>query len=362
MIQLTYYVSMKHLEQQLLLSITLLPCPPGFQLKGDPPGCECHHPILAENNVVCQFINHTGYHIWSGTLWLGINASNVYIAHYCPIDCCISDEKTVNLQNHSSAQCAFNRAGRLCGGCQNGYSLAIGSSHCILCGNNNNLALLIFFADAGFLLVAIIGVFNPTVTQGMINGFLFYANIVWIYQKILFSTQIESNFALVFVRTLIAWLNLDFGIHTCFVQGLDALHKMWPQYFFILYIWGIAVAIIFAASRSTKLTKILRQKTRSHFGNSFSLSPAWDLPKSTYLVQTAPKIIHSQFGHLMITMFIAATLMPCSSLLLYWCSLLCGCPTLWYCFQYNGYERYPTLSCSSGYQSSILYTTLTWHH
>ena len=246
------------LYEPLILYINLRLCPRGFQLKGDPPGCDCH-PVLTENNVKCQFINHTGYHIWSGALWLDfLNDSNsdVHLAQYCPFDYCKSGEKTVNLQI-SSAQCAFNRAGKLCGGCQNGYSLAIGSSNCIYCSSNNNLALLIFFTAAGFLLVAIIGAFNLTITQGMINGLIFYANIVWTYQKILFSQQIESNNALAFLKTLLAWLNLDFGIQTCFVKGLNAMHKTWPQYFFILYIWGIAMAIIFAASHSTKLTKIL---------------------------------------------------------------------------------------------------------
>ena len=256
------YISTELLfRQQLHLSITLLPCPPGFQLKGDhdPPGCECH-PILAKNNVKCQFISHMGYHIWSSPLWLGTdNNSNLYLAQYCPFDYCINGDKRINLSN-SSGQCAFNRNGTLCGGCQKGYSLAIGSSHCIHCPNNNNLAILIFFVAAGILLVAIIGIFNLTVTQGMINGLIFYANIVWTYQRILFPQQVESNPALAFLRTLIAWLNLDFGIHTCFVQGLDALHKTWPQYFFIFYIWGIAIVIIFTASHSTKLTDLLGER------------------------------------------------------------------------------------------------------
>ena len=95
----------------------------------------------------------------------------------------------------------------------------------------------------------------------MINGLIFYANIVWTYQSVLFSQQVESNFALVFLRTLLAWLNLDFGIQTCFVQGLNALHNTWPQYIFILYIWSIAIVIIFVASHSTKLTKLLGQKS-----------------------------------------------------------------------------------------------------
>ena len=218
--------------------------------------------IIIWNNVKCQFINHTGYHIWSGPLWLDINsASTLYVAQYCPFDHCNSGEKTINFQSDPNAQCAFNRAGRLCGGCKDNYSLAIGSSQCIHCPNSNHLALLIFFVAAGFLLVVIIDIFNFTVTQGMINGLIFYANIVWTYQSVLFSPeQVESNFVLVFLRTLLAWLNLDFGIQTCFVRGLDALHKMWPQYFFILYIWGIAILIIFAASHSTKLTELLGER------------------------------------------------------------------------------------------------------
>ena len=96
------HVRLDLLYTPLLLNVTLLPCPLGFQLRGDPPGCECH-PVLTVNNVMCQFINHTGYHIWNGPLWLAdiINDidSDVHIelAQYCPFDYCKSDEKFVNL-------------------------------------------------------------------------------------------------------------------------------------------------------------------------------------------------------------------------------------------------------------------------
>ena len=135
----------------------------------------------------------------------------------------------MNLQAEVDAQCLFNHAGRLCGGCKENYSLAIGSCHCIQCPNNNNPALFIFFAAAGFLLVFFISVLNLTVTQGMINGLIFYANIVWSYQSILLP-QVESNPVLAFLRTFIAWLNLDFGIQVCFVKGLGAFWKTWLQY------------------------------------------------------------------------------------------------------------------------------------
>ena len=74
------------------------------------------------------------------------------------------------------------------------------------------------FAAAGVLLVFFISALNLTVTQGMVNGLIFYANIVWTnYQSILFP-QVESEPVLVFLKTFIAWFNLDFGIQVCFVK------------------------------------------------------------------------------------------------------------------------------------------------
>lgn len=47
-----------------LVNITLLPCPPGFILQGEPPGCNCF-PVLTKNNVHCIFANGRGYHSWN---------------------------------------------------------------------------------------------------------------------------------------------------------------------------------------------------------------------------------------------------------------------------------------------------------
>ena len=260
-----------------LLNVTLLPCPPGFTLLGDPPGCGCY-PVLTKNAVDCQFINRKGYHSWTGPMWLSIefDAINftvyeICLAQHCPLDYCNTSEKTVNFQDNYDAQCLFNHVGRLCGGCKENYSLAIGSSHCIHCPNNNNLALLVFFAAAGFLLVLFINALNLTVTQGMINGLIFNANIVWTYRSILFTQQVESNLIVV-IKTFIAWLNLDFGIQVCFVKGLNAFWKTWLQYLFPFYIWSIAGVIIIGARYSAKLTKLFGNGAVSVLATLFHLS------------------------------------------------------------------------------------------
>ena len=98
---------------------------------------------------------------------------------------------------------------------------AIGSSHCILCSNNSYLALLIFFAAAGFLLVFLISIVNLTVSQGMINRLVFYANIIWAYRNIVQQQEYDTdsiNRDYWFFKFFLVWINLDFGIETCLFE------------------------------------------------------------------------------------------------------------------------------------------------
>ena len=240
----------------LHINLTILPCPPGFSLQGDPrvPGCDCY-PVLTDNGVECNIYNSEATLSWNTSLWISMSSSKISFSKYCPFDYC-KDSKVI--KQLSDDQCTFNRAGRLCGKCKENYSLAIGSSHCIYCSNDYNLALLIFFAAAGFLLVLFISVFNLTVTEGMINGVIFYANIVRTYQSILFPNQIPSR--LIFFKTFIAWLNLDFGIETCFLNKLNAFWKSWLQFVFPFYLWSIVGLMVVLARHSTRLTILFGNK------------------------------------------------------------------------------------------------------
>ena len=139
----------------------------------------------------------------------------------------------------------------LCGACIEGFSLAIGSSRCIECPNSHNVALQLAFAAACVLLVFFILALNLTATQGIINGVIFNINILWAYKIIFFAADIG---AFTFLQVFIAWLDLDFGIETCFFVGLDAYWKIWLQF---LYIWVIAGVIIVACRYSSRLTNLI---------------------------------------------------------------------------------------------------------
>ena len=257
----TFYMS-------IFINITLLPCPPGFTLNGH---CDCYlHHVVFDN---CIIINETGLFSWSSNAWTSIYEDGILHDTHCPFDYCSNKTgQLINLLNDSDTQCAFNRAGRLCGGCRENYSLAIGSSHCIQCPNNNNLALVIFFAAAGFILVFFITALNLTVSQGMVNGLIFYANIVWTYQSIFFPPHQEGYAVMAFFKAFIAWVNLDFGIETCFISGLTAFWKTWLQFIFPLYIWVIAGLIIVASRYSTRLTHLLGNRAVPVLNTLFLLS------------------------------------------------------------------------------------------
>ena len=200
------------------------------------------------------------------------HSTGIMYNRFCPLLYCNSGNKTVDIGDDPSKQCASNRTGILCGACKDSFSLAIGSSRCIECPNSHNVVLLIAFAAAGVLLVFFILALNLTTTQGLINGVIFYANIVWAYKIIIFPADIGKSYLFTFLHVFIAWLNLDFGIETCFFVGLDAYWKTWLQFLFPFYIWAIAGVIIVACRYSSRLTNLIGSRAVPLLATLFLLS------------------------------------------------------------------------------------------
>ena len=91
---------------------------------------------------------------------------------------------------------------------------------------------------AGLLLVAVFFALNLTVTEGSVNGLIFYANVMVISQTIRFSG--EANY----LYTFLAWLNLDLGISTCLFDGMDSYAETWLQFVFPVYLWVIILVVV----------------------------------------------------------------------------------------------------------------------
>ncbi|XP_064382955.1 uncharacterized protein LOC135331659 [Halichondria panicea] len=244
------------LTTSIYIDITVDNCPLGFQLNKTIGVCECDE-NTKQLKLTCEIQNHTGYITRGGTVWVGMdtakNETDFYYWHqYCHSDYCNQTSTPVDLRSPDS-QCSSNRAGILCGKCKGNYSLQLGSNRCRQC-DDNYIALLIVFAILGIILVAMITLFDFTVANGTINGLIFYANIVWINNAILFPQQ-GKNISYYIITVPIAWINLDFGIETCFSQNLDQLTKSGLQFVFPVYIWCIAGLIILASRHSIKATR-----------------------------------------------------------------------------------------------------------
>ena len=107
------------------------------------------------------------------------------ISDNCPYDYCKQGTITFN-----SSQLIVNvlaiEGGILCGSCTNGYSITLGSNKCKNCTDDGYIALVVVFAVAGIALVVLLIVLNLTVSVGTINGFIFFANIVKLKDRIFF--------------------------------------------------------------------------------------------------------------------------------------------------------------------------------
>ena len=230
-----------------------LTCPPGFNLSTPAKSCVCE-PRLAKYEPQCNITNGTSQITrQSGQkFWVGYdNTSHELILHpHCPFDLCVNDTVVFSL-NETDLQCAYDRSDILCGRCKEGYSLVLGTSRCRKC-TNSHLVLLIPFAAMGVALVFLLLVCKLTVATGTLSGLVFYANIVGINRKIFLPVESTDAFSI-----FIAWLNLDFGIETCFFDGLDTYSKTWLQFVFPVYILVLVGLMIQVSRFSQRFARLL---------------------------------------------------------------------------------------------------------
>ena len=227
--------------------VLILPCPVGFTLQNG--ACDCD-PYLSNNNIGTCYIDQSTITRPANSWIIVHNCSNYtkyLISHNCPMDYCLPLPSQLNLAN-PDLQCQFNRTGILCSQCQHGLSMVFGSSRCMKCTNIHILITLIVIV-AGIVLVVLLYFLNLTVTNGTINGIIFYANIININDSVFL---VNDN---VFkpLRVFISFANLDLGVETCFNNGMDDYAKVFLQLFFPLYLIGIAISIIVASRYSPRI-------------------------------------------------------------------------------------------------------------
>ena len=226
--------------------------------------CECIcDPELSQYVSGCNSTTETLLLRENNTAWINYfntsDNSGYIIYQNCPLDYCYANFETIsinlNIPGGSDGQCAYNRTGKLCGVCKQNYSLSLGSSHCVPCHRDwpiKLVAISIAAIMAGIILVSLMIVLNMTVSIGLINGFIFYSNIISSMSATLYPSSSLSYSAM-----FVAWLNLDIGIDVCFFDGLDTYTKIWLQLSFPVYIISLVVVIIIVSEYSSKFSRLI---------------------------------------------------------------------------------------------------------
>ena len=237
------------------LFIDIKTCPLGFELSHEHQKCTCDKWLQKFDINECN-IDNLSIERKKNTFWISKLANDSGLILHdgrCPFDFCKDTFVNVSLSN-PNAQCDFNRNGTLCGQCREHYSLALGTLHCLRCVRSSYIALVVPFSLAGIALVMVILLLHLTVDVGTLNGLIFYANIVHLNREAYFQNTKEiANFNALFI----SWLNLDFGIETCFYDGMDIFTYSWLQFLFPFYLWFLIGAIIFICRYSQRASRSL---------------------------------------------------------------------------------------------------------
>ena len=191
--------------------VTVFPCPTasGFIWDQATKVCSCS-PIRQKYNVPRDINTLTV--LKTGTLWIGSSSSGELAVYtHCPYDYCKTNDTWRLMLTNQDEQCDYNHSGVLCGGCKENFSAVFGSPQCKLC--TDKYWILVPIAVLGVVMVALLFLFNCTVTMGTINCLILYANVVG--PSILYIIPHNYNYDGYFKKFLfvfIDWLNLDLGI------------------------------------------------------------------------------------------------------------------------------------------------------
>ena len=101
-----------------------------------------------------------------------------------------------------------------------------------------------------------------TVKSGAISGLIFYASIVVANQNVFFPLGHKNYLG----KYIMPWISLDFGIETCFYDGMDTYAKTWLQFVFPVYVLVLLliITVLLKKKRYSALSKIIyRNNDRS---------------------------------------------------------------------------------------------------
>ena len=250
---------------QINVNVTFSPCscPIGFERITEL-SCDCVCNSLISDYVMdCDAATES--FVKRSNSWISHTSQNnqsafVFIQR-CPFRYCKAPSSVrinLNNENGGDVQCSLGHKGIMCGSCDANYGISLAHKRCLPCSDHWYLILLIVVLGAIFaglgVVISILAT-NFTVAIGTINGFIFYANIVDIYDSIFLPLETTS-----FPVILIEWLNLDPGIDRCYIKGNDLYRHTWIRLLFPIYIILIVIVIILISEHSLRFSRLIGKR------------------------------------------------------------------------------------------------------
>ena len=224
-------------------------CLDGFMYNDASHSCECSDLISnPKSRIECGHSEFT-LHV-SQDRWVGPGPEGGLVVADCHFDYCLGGTRIIQPPDFDKqCQYDYNRVGIVCGRCAEGYSAVFGSNRCLKC-TNNYISMIIVFALLGIALVSAISFLQITISEGYLNGMLFYANVLNLYLPLL--TKSGSNIVHIFF--LVSLLNLNVGFECCFYDGMTALARTGLNLVFPFYIFLLMSIIVLLAKWSNRFS------------------------------------------------------------------------------------------------------------
>ncbi|XP_028405696.1 uncharacterized protein LOC114528262 [Dendronephthya gigantea] len=182
--------------------------------------------------------------------WATIGKHPQFIVLPCPLGYCKCDHKTAKSDeciftkfHKNTSQCEHYRHGRLCGSCDEGYSLVVGLNECRKCPSNIGLLWLLLLLVVVTVVVLALIYFQIDFFSGPLNSWLYTYHIVYFLPY-------KNKYLDPFITLVISITYGQFDLSTgkCLWKGMDALQKRTFQVIVPFY----AVSLLYF------ITKLLR--------------------------------------------------------------------------------------------------------
>ena len=233
-------------------------CPIGFVLVGGKCNCDLAKIHSSDCNITGSTISRE-----YGS-WIGYNSINntkyirgIIYHGVCPLDYCdgVVHDIPVSLTGmDSDVQCSPHHTGLLCGACIINFSVALSSTQCLDCRRTSKLYpfwISLLYALCAILFIVTLITLDISITDGLFDGLLFYANVLYSKRELFRFT--DTNF----LTAVISLVNLDIGLISCFYDGMDTYAKTWFQLCMPQFLWLLIIIVVLSSKKFDRVAKIV---------------------------------------------------------------------------------------------------------